>query len=353
MADEADLREENLRSEMEEVKQELAASKKAEHAMESKYKKLMSKYESICEEDQSIDSAKVFKPKSFIGERTPENNKHLIQLIKELVSANNKLKIDLLEQSTEHEQELDGSTVCDTTEPVIHHHYHYRQEETTSPAYQLYHNICLVMERLQQTDTRALNRKLRRAFDIFDLSSMSNSLIENILASEVESLPKNMLSSNEDFSLLAQVVQDMLKEIAILRITINDIQVEYVKKVEESDLRLEKEIQREPTVLDWLSNVFHNGPHQKIIQRRSSLPSTITSSRMSKDHSSRIVRYSGPSSSYPTRTSCYKRRLAVTHPLRASQTPTVQKYSCIRKRRSLLVINSSETTGWLGNKINK
>ena len=55
---------------------------------------------------------------------------------------------------------------------------------------------------------------------------MSNSLIENILASEVESLPKNMLSSNEDFSLLAQVVQDMLKEIAILRITINDIQVE-------------------------------------------------------------------------------------------------------------------------------
>lgn len=40
MIHEADIREENLRLELEEVKQELMASKRAEHAMESKYKKL-------------------------------------------------------------------------------------------------------------------------------------------------------------------------------------------------------------------------------------------------------------------------------------------------------------------------
>ncbi|KAG1245812.1 hypothetical protein G6F68_014909 [Rhizopus microsporus] len=93
-------------------------------------------------------------------------------------------------------KESNSNTTCNSTEQVVHHHYHYHlrnktkslppKEPEVSPCRQLHHQICLLLERLQQTDTRALNRKLRRVFDIFDLSSMSNSIIENILMTEFD-----------------------------------------------------------------------------------------------------------------------------------------------------------------------
>ncbi|KAI8643529.1 hypothetical protein BD408DRAFT_342219 [Parasitella parasitica] len=48
MARQADIREDTLRAKLEDVKQELAISRKAELTLESKYKKLGTKYESIC-----------------------------------------------------------------------------------------------------------------------------------------------------------------------------------------------------------------------------------------------------------------------------------------------------------------
>lgn len=145
----------------------------------------------------------------------------------------------------------------------------------------------MVLQRLQQTDIRALNRRLRRAFDILELSSMSNSIIENIVT-DVDGLRTRFLWIEDCHQLVKQeswihdismleffpiigLVQDMLKEIGQLRTTMNDLQVEYVKKVEESDTRLEEEILRKqqekqqrivmnnykkPTLSSWLSNVF-------------------------------------------------------------------------------------------------
>lgn len=117
----------------------------------------------------------------------------------------------------------------------------------------------MILQRLQQTDIRALNRRLRRAFDILELSNMSNSIIENI-DTDIEGL-KTRFVWIEDKSIVKQenwaqdvsileffpivgLVQTMLKEIGQLRATMNDLQLEYVKKVEEVDIRLGEEVLR-------------------------------------------------------------------------------------------------------------
>lgn len=131
---------------------------------------------------------------------------------------------------------------------------------------------------------------------------MSNSIIENIVT-DVDSFRTRFLWV-EDASLVKQetwiqdvsmleffpiigLVQEMLKEIGQLRTTMNDLQVEYVKKVEESDIRLEEEVLRKQqlqkqqqkqhqqqqqqqftnkdqsktsSALTWLSNVFQRSP---------------------------------------------------------------------------------------------
>lgn len=126
---------------------------------------------------------------------------------------------------------------------------------------------------------------------------MSNSIIENIVT-DVDSFRTRFLWI-EDASLVKQetwihdvsmleffpiigLVQEMLKEIGQLRTTMNDLQVEYVKKVEESDTRLEEEVLRKQqqqqkqlqqqqnpkhkdqsktsSALTWLSNVFQRSP---------------------------------------------------------------------------------------------
>lgn len=166
--------------------------------------------------------------------------------------------------------------------------------DTSSPFQQLYNQITNVLQRLQQTDIRTLNRRLRRAFDIFELSSMSNSIIENIIT-DVDGLRTRFLWIEDFHSIVKQepwihdlsmlhffpiieIVQEMLKEICQLRTTMNDLQVEYVKKVEESDVRLEEDLLKKQqekkhqqqaqskqdntnsnnkvTLSSWISNVF-------------------------------------------------------------------------------------------------
>ncbi|KAI9261091.1 hypothetical protein BY458DRAFT_516243 [Sporodiniella umbellata] len=324
MMDEAGLREDNLRSEIEEITQELATSKRAEHLLESKYKKLQSKYESVCKDDPFMNLTKTFKPKSFMGESIEENNSQWVQMIKELVSANNTLKKDLQKHSSKTE------LMCDASR------YYNGSSESQPVDDGLYHPTGRILQRLQQTDTRALNRKLHRAFDIFDLSSMSNVLIENILKTEVETL---FGGPQEEF---ASLVQSMLREIALLRITINDIQVEYVKKIQESSLGLEKENTqtKEPAALDWVADMFHGGPKQRVIQRRCSLPTTEITKEFLP--SSRVIRHNLFPSTYSR--SCARRRLALSLP---NLNP---RDLSIRRKRSLLPIGS---TSWLGNKIIK
>ncbi|KAG2193193.1 hypothetical protein INT46_011274 [Mucor plumbeus] len=441
MARQADIREDTLRAKLEDVKQELALSRKAELTLESKHKKLKAKYESICftyeklkldQQEMGITSnhqldlvwlresneklrKDVLKLTSALLSPTTSdlqmtNNNQLIELIKELASANNKLKSDLLDCSdllmecrsdlhatqdnnmhhddnnnyndqnndscsrlstsapqksfavletlprlSRNQQKDETGTMVSqentqesSSVPIVHHHYHYYMRnkllaekgknkissavvkpkydqktntskialptsslskiDSSSPFKQLYNQVSNVLERLQQTDIRALNRRLKRAFDILELSSMSNSIIENIVT-DVDGF-KTKFSWVEDVSLVKQetwiqdvsmleffpiieLVQEMLKEIGQLRTTMNDLQVEYVKKVEESDVRLEEEVLRKQqlqkqqqkqqhqlqlqqqqqqqlltnkdrsktsSALTWLSNVFQRSP---------------------------------------------------------------------------------------------
>lgn len=101
---------------------------------------------------------------------------------------------------------------------------------------------------------------------------------------------------------LVDLLKDMLKELGILRNTMNELQVEYVKKVEESGLRVEEEIlkkrqlKRESTLklksskststastnsntrpLSWLANMFSNNNKQPEICNPSSNSTTPSS----------------------------------------------------------------------------
>ncbi|KAI8970192.1 hypothetical protein BDF20DRAFT_916038 [Mycotypha africana] len=153
-----------------------------------------------------------------------------------------------------------------------------------SPYTKLHEHVSQLLDRLRGSDIRVLNRRLKRAFDIKELSSMSNSIIENLLV-DIDTLESRFLwlkpsvvsseltafttaDSNSDdchnnvnkqqqiepqqfdsqeehmaafFSFLT-LVKDMLRELGVLKTTMNDLQVVYVQKVEEDELRVQEEI---------------------------------------------------------------------------------------------------------------
>lgn len=129
-------------------------------------------------------------------------------------------------------------------------------------------HISSFYQRLKQSDTRAMNRKLRRAFDMPELSSMSNSIIENIII-DIDGIRAQYIWVEEkcnskewgeddatiaDFFPILESFQDILKEIGNLRIALNDLQVEYVKKIEERGVRLEEEVKKKYKVTNTSSN---------------------------------------------------------------------------------------------------
>jgi hypothetical protein len=241
---------------------------------------------------------------------------------------------------------------------------------------------------------------------MLELSSMSNSIIENIIH-DMEALGTrflwiehtkdenwaNDISMLEFFPIMG-LIQDMLKEISQLRTTMNDLQVDYFKKVEESDIKLEEEIKKKQeqakkrkssdSPLSWLANVFQRASQQqqkyqqqeqKVLfpsQSQDSLhtrfindttvhPLAIPSSERLRKKSD-IDRH-GPASSFPR---SYEGKKKVI--LRASQSAgtTIRSMQpaleyVVRRKRSTLGLESSNpsspdlnsafgTTNWLGNK---
>ncbi|CAG8675433.1 24681_t:CDS:2 [Dentiscutata erythropus] len=143
--------------------------------------------------------------------------------------------------------------------------------------YQLLFNLAShIMDRMKGTDLMALNRRLKRTFDILELTNLSNNLIENILSDvenfrerfrwveelcnndEMKTNPKmafNDLNGSENYKSqkdpfmfspehflpLVHLLQDLLGEIGKLRMIINDVQVSYVQKVDENRRKAEEE----------------------------------------------------------------------------------------------------------------
>lgn len=145
-----------------------------------------------------------------------------------------------------------------------------------SPYILLQQLVTQILERLRGSDILALNRKLKRAFDITELSNMSNSVIENVLM-DIEILASRFLWIKsplteqvhmDGFFPLLELLKGMLKELGDQRSTMNELQVEYVKKVQENETRVEEEIiqkrllkrqskTQDPKPLAWITNMFY------------------------------------------------------------------------------------------------
>ncbi|CAO3611759.1 unnamed protein product [Mucor hiemalis] len=174
---------------------------------------------------------------------------------------------------------------------------------TQSPYKLLQEHVTQVLDRLRGSDILALNRRLKRAFDITELSSMSNSVIDNILM-DIDTLESRFLwikTTNDEeeelnsdilaFFPLVDLLKDMLKELGILRTTMNELQVEYVKKVEESEIRVEEEIikkrqlkKQQPPMnnstttkpLSWLTNMFYKSNNKSPMKKEETVVTTTT-----------------------------------------------------------------------------
>ncbi|KAG0243435.1 hypothetical protein BGX31_010718 [Mortierella sp. GBA43] len=172
-----------------------------------------------------------------------------------------------------------------------------RRHNLEQSPYQLLHTLSTDLhERLARSDPRELNRRLKRTFDIQALSQMSNSVIENVLtdigtlserfrwleAHPVTDLTSVILdyppksgalsvgsedddgddeSGESDFSVeeeqekwsfrateffpFTHSVQELLSENGKLRMTINDLQLSIVQKVEQDRIKAEKDFLQE------------------------------------------------------------------------------------------------------------
>lgn len=99
-------------------------------------------------------------------------------------------------------------------------------------------------DKISATDTRVLNRRLKRVFDMSELSDLSNSIISNILVDLAEfktqfewvndyyQEQEGDQAAKEYFFPLVMSIQDLLKELGTMKMTLNDLQADYVKRIE-------------------------------------------------------------------------------------------------------------------------
>lgn len=96
-------------------------------------------------------------------------------------------------------------------------------------------------DKINATDTRVLNRRLKRVFDMSELSDMSNSILNNILFDLsdfkhqfewVHDYYDTTDPNTEYFFPLVYSIQKLLKEVGTMKMTLNDLQADYVKRIE-------------------------------------------------------------------------------------------------------------------------
>ncbi|KAI8884374.1 hypothetical protein K501DRAFT_271764 [Backusella circina FSU 941] len=98
-------------------------------------------------------------------------------------------------------------------------------------AQEMFSKIC-------NTDTRVLNRQLKRAFDQIELSEMSNSMIHDIMAElinfnkQFEWVYECHDPSVQFFFPLTETIQKLLGEIGNMKLTLNDLHTDYVTRIE-------------------------------------------------------------------------------------------------------------------------
>lgn len=93
-------------------------------------------------------------------------------------------------------------------------------------------------DKINATDTRVLNRRLKRVFDMSELSDLSNSILSNIsidlkdFKNQFEWVRDYDNHDLEYFFPLVLSIQALLKEVCTIKMTLNDLQADYVKRIE-------------------------------------------------------------------------------------------------------------------------
>lgn len=93
------------------------------------------------------------------------------------------------------------------------------------------------IDKINATDTRVLNRRLKRVFHMSELSDLSNSLLCNLLNdlsdfnSQFDWVHDHKLEEPYFFP-LSITIQSLLKEIGTMKMTLNDLQADYVSRIE-------------------------------------------------------------------------------------------------------------------------
>ncbi|KAI9313607.1 hypothetical protein BX666DRAFT_1978179 [Dichotomocladium elegans] len=258
----ASKREEGLRAKLDDIKQELAVARKAERSLESQQKKLKTRYETLSghyerlklnshtrhQDNSNIiwlreyndrlrsDMAKLTTPTVEPPDLEEQQPHYLIHIVRELVAVNNNLKRELLasqQQQQHQQQQLDEYQALATS---LSHSEH---GKAMAKKY---------LDKLRDTDLRILNRQRHQPFNILDLTETSNDMIQAIL-------------DTIDLDGIPAINADLLSEIGHLRMALNEMQCEYVRKVEQQvDATTAAAMTPRPFsasgTFNWLANIF-------------------------------------------------------------------------------------------------
>lgn len=105
---------------------------------------------------------------------------------------------------------------------------------TVTHPFQLLHAVTQqTFDKINATDTRVLNRRLKRVFDMSELSDLSNSILSNIAVDLKEFKDQfEWVEDEEHFFPLVTSIGALLKEVCTMKMTLNDLQADYVIRIE-------------------------------------------------------------------------------------------------------------------------
>ncbi|KAI8973556.1 hypothetical protein BDF20DRAFT_659329 [Mycotypha africana] len=151
-----------------------------------------------------------------------------------------------------------------------HYHYHYYSDKneklknsnnddihdateldrTFAICQRIHNQVRGILHKIKRTEIKALRRRQQQQQehgnipDIMELTLLSNSKLNYLLLSEIQHLghANSHLTGDSAFFPLLGLFEEMLSDLCQLRINLNDIQMDYVRKVRESDIQFKKRV---------------------------------------------------------------------------------------------------------------
>ncbi|KAI7907673.1 uncharacterized protein BX663DRAFT_7505 [Cokeromyces recurvatus] len=205
--------EERHESQISDLKQELEHLQKTENHLRNKYKRLGSNYETL---QLSYDAVLKEHDTLLYSLSMPDRNKNHI---KELAANNTK------------------DNACMSSMTISPNNN--RKAVEDGNLFELLHTVTQqTLDKINATDTRVLNRKLRKVFDMTELSNKSNSILRGILADDLSTFRSQFNWTHHDptltsFFSLVTCIKGLLQELGSMKMTLNDLQADYVRRIEQ------------------------------------------------------------------------------------------------------------------------